>query len=289
MKKLLTIAVIALSVWFGGCSSKSAAADAPTQSSVALPGDKESIATYYIGAYMDAKAAKSALEGAGFEVIGEHKMKKIGTTLVYTNDALKKMADKPTRGFAAIQRLFIDEERQQISLTNPVYFGKAFMQDQYDHATSKAASDALHKAFSGLTPSKDAMEFGDLEGYHFMMGMPYYTDVDELGEGDTAALVDQIVNGKKAKKNLVFELKLSDDRVLVGYKLSKRTAKFPTKIGTQNSGLLPYTVLIEDGKAVSLAAKYYLAISYPLLTMGEFMTIATVPGAIEKDLAKPFK
>jgi hypothetical protein len=36
-------------------------------------------------------------------------------------------------------------------------------------------------------------------------------------------------------------------------------------------------------------AKYYIALSYPLLTMTEFTTIATVPGAISKELAKPFK
>ena len=46
---------------------------------------------------------------------------------------------------------------------------------------------------------------------------------------------------------------------------------------------------VEEGKAKMLAPKYYIAISYPQLTMGEFMTIASVPGAIEKDLAKPFK
>jgi hypothetical protein len=38
-----------------------------------------------------------------------------------------------------------------------------------------------------------------------------------------------------------------------------------------------------------LSAKYFIAISYPLLTMSEFMTIATVPGAIENDLKKIFK
>ena len=88
---------------------------------------------------------------------------------------------------------------------------------------------------------------------------------------------------------VVFKLELPNGSTLVGVDLDKRTKKFVKKIGTQNAEILPYTILIEDGKATALAAKYYIAISYPMLTMGEFMTIATVPGAIEKDLEKPFK
>ena len=61
------------------------------------------------------------------------------------------------------------------------------------------------------------------------------------------------------------------------------------KIGRANAAVLPYCVSIENGLASSLAAKYYLAVSYPLLSMGEFMTISTVPGAIKQDLSKPFK
>jgi len=38
-----------------------------------------------------------------------------------------------------------------------------------------------------------------------------------------------------------------------------------------------------------LNAKYYIAISYPLLTMTEFMGIATVPDAVTKSLQKIFK
>ncbi|MEJ2469009.1 MAG: hypothetical protein P8Y51_08120, partial [Campylobacterales bacterium] len=60
-------------------------------------------------------------------------------------------------------------------------------------------------------------------------------------------------------------------------------------LGTQNAEILPYTILIEDGNATALEAKYYIAISYPLLTMTEFMNIASVPGAIEEELERPFR
>jgi hypothetical protein len=65
--------------------------------------------------------------------------------------------------------------------------------------------------------------------------------------------------------------------------------KFVDKIGIQNAGILPWMILIEDNKATALRADYLIAISYPLLTMTEFMGIMTVPGAVEKDVNKYFK
>ena len=45
----------------------------------------------------------------------------------------------------------------------------------------------------------------------------------------------------------------------------------------------------EYGKAIMLDPKYYLAVSLPLLTMGEFMKIASAPGEIEKDIKRTYK
>ena len=121
-----------------------------------------------------------------------------------------------------------------------------------------------------------------------MFGMPYYGDVDELEEGSQSELIARLKEYKNGK-DIIFELKLSDKSTLFGYDLGKRTKKFVKKIGRANAAVLPYCISIEDGVATSLAGKYYLAVSYPLLSMGEFMTISTVPGAITQDLRKVFK
>jgi hypothetical protein len=119
-----------------------------------------------------------------------------------------------------------------------------------------------------------------------MVGMPYYKDMDLLGEGTTADLVAKA----KAAKGTVAVVKLSDDRYVAYVDLGdKRTSAFVKKIGTQNAELLPWAVLIEGGQAKALNAQYFIALSYPLLTMGEFMGIATMPGAITKNLQKIFK
>ena len=284
MRKTLLTFLTATLVMLSGCASKSATPEAKT----GLEGKK--VNTYLIGEYMDVATAKSKLEAAGFEIVADFASVKKGTTIVYTNADLKAEAAKPGRANAAVLRLFIDDKEKMISFTNPVYFGKAFMQDDYNHAVFNAQLEKINKAFPGLKASADEWKFEGLADYHFMVGMPYYNEPDLLGKpaSTTAELVKKAKNFKKGKA-VLFELKLSDTITLLGHDLGKRTKKFVKKVGRANAAILPWCVSIENGQAKALNAKYYIAISYPLLTMTEFMGIATVPGAITKDLEKSFK
>ncbi|HIP46974.1 MAG TPA: hypothetical protein EYG95_05395 [Campylobacterales bacterium] len=250
----------------------------------------DKVSTYLEGALQEASAVQTALKGAGFTVLAEHQIDKKGnlTTVVFTCPTLKKMADKEEKGFASVLRVLVNKADNEISITNPIYFSKAFLQKSYDEAGAKKVLDKINQAFPGLKGSSDGMDFDDLDGYHFMMGMPYFDDMAKVGKGSHDELLAK-VKAYKGGKNLVFELNLSKDRTIVGFKIGKKTSKFIKKIGTKNAALLPYVVLIEDGKARILAPKYYLALSYPSLSMSQFMTIATVPGAIEKDCSKAFK
>lgn len=281
MKKLLTLCLGLTAFALNGVAQDSAAAfDA---SEYAKPEGKN-IATYLRGEYMDVAAAESKLKSAGYTIIGKYDVADKGTTIIVTNDALKAEASKPTRGFAALERVYVDKENKQITITNPMYFGKAYMQDDYDNAVFYKELQSLASIFGKLKASKDKLEFDDLEGYHFMFGMPYYEDAVELASAEQNALVAKA----KASKDLLFTLKLSDNSMLVGMNLNKEITQFPSKIGTQNAVVLPYLVLIENGTAKALNAKYYIALSYPLLTMGEFMNISDVPGDISTALSEVF-
>jgi hypothetical protein len=277
MKKFYLLIATAFMIALSGCAgtSPSASGGAPVE---------KVVATYKIAPYASLEETKAKLASSGFEVVGTYKTD-AGTSVLYTNAAMKTDADKPTRALAAVGRILVDDERKQISIANPVYFGKAFMQKDYNHAVASATLASLEKAFGSLKDSADKWEFDGLAGYRFMIGMPYYEDMTVVGEGSTA---DLVAKAQKAKGTTAV-VKLSNDRYVAFVDLERRTNGFVKKIGTQNGQLLPWAVLIEDGKAKALNAKYFIAISYPLLTMGEFMTIATVPGAIENDLKKIFK
>ncbi|MCF6329991.1 MAG: hypothetical protein L3I99_00410 [Sulfurimonas sp.] len=283
MKIILKIISIVVLILFTGCSTST-----PSVGSATTGYEGKEISTYLQGSYVDVDSAKSKLEAAGYEIVAIYTPVKKGHTVVFTNAALKAEAAKPNRAHGAILRLFVDDKEKTISFSNPVYFAKAYMQDDYNHEVFNAQLENINKIFPDLKDSADKWSFDDLSAYNFMAGMPYYADQDIVGEGTNADLLAKANKYKKGKMK-VFEMKLSETSTLLGYGLSKRTSKFVKKIGRANAGLLPWTIAIQDAKASVLNAKYYIAISYPLLTMGEFMGIMTVPGAVVKDLKKVFK
>jgi len=288
MKKIIASFAVLSALLFTGCAeSQVVPADSP-----------EYVETYFSAPYMDEDAVVAALEKAGFEILGTAKVgKKKMPSIIFTNDKLKALANKPKRGFlAASLRVLVNKEANELKISNPFYFIKAFLQKEYVAGDEKEIMSALMSAFPTTTVSEDKWKYDGLQDYHFMIGMPYFQDQNVVGEADS---VDELIEKikAKAKKGLVFELKLDENRYVVGVRLSKRTEKFADKIGSDKAGILPWMVLIEeqevDGKKVArasaLAAEYNIAISYPLLDLGGFATIMSVPGAIVKDLEKNFK
>jgi hypothetical protein len=231
---------------------------------------------YYTAPFNTAKSIKSKLQKSGFKVLttyspaGKSNLK----VLVFTNKALTAMASKKTRGFAAIQRVMVDSKAKTVRVTNPTYWLKAFMQKDFKAGSDTAITASISKALGKLTATKDVLKADDLSGYHFMIGMPYYEDMIEV---------------KTTASKKLFELKLSNGSKLIGVSMGKSTENFVNTIGADKAILLPYTVLVEDGKGYALHPKYYIALSYPLLSMGGFTNIMSVPGIIEDKLNTLFK
>lgn len=240
------------------------------------------VSAYYNAPYADAKTVKSNLGKAGFKVLTSYSPagKANLNVMVVTNKTLTSMASKNLRGFAAVQRVMVDSSAKTVLVTNPAYWLPAFMQKDYKAGSDTAITASLKKALGTLTPTKDVLKSSDLSGYHFMVAMPYYNDMLKLKEGDALSVKD---------KKKLFEIKLDNGSTLIGVKMSTGSENFIDKIGTDKALLLPYTILIENGKAYALHAKYYLAISYPLLSMGQFMKISSIPDTIERTLKKSLK
>ncbi len=246
------------------------------------------VSSYLRGELQSVADVKKALLSAGFKILSASTVDKKGklTSIVFTNDALTKMANKKDHEFAASLRVLVNTKDKEIAFINPLYITKAFMQDGYDAKIVEPIMTSIREAFPNLKDCKDVLKFNLLPKYHFMTAMPYYQDMITVGEAESSK---ELLEKAIASKNLVFQQQLSKDRFLIGFKLGKRTAKFIKKIGTRNAALLPYPLLIEDGKAKILDPKYYIAIMYPALKMSEFMAIATIPGAIEHDANNLFR
>jgi hypothetical protein len=149
---------------------------------------------------------------------------------------------------------------------------------------------ALESALGALEPTDDELSAKKLSKYRFMVSMPHYDDFVRVGKGATEELLTKLESN--AGDRVVFKLDIKGDgsSVLYGVGLSNGIEKFNDKLGTMDqSHLLPYMVLIENGEANILHAKYYLALSFPQLTMTEFMKIMSVPGDIEDSFKADFK
>lgn len=238
------------------------------------------ISAYYDAPYASVKTVKGKLGKAGFKVLTTYSPdnKSYLKVMVFTNKKLISIASKKLRGFAAVQRVIVNSKAKTVRVTNPEYWLRAFMQKEFKAGSCKGIKASIGKALGKLTATKDVLDSGDLAKYHYALSMPYYEDMLEFKAGKTT------IDPKKK----LFELKLANGSTLVGIKLSG-TEKFIETIGENNALALPYTVLIEKGKAYALHAKYYLAVSYPLLSLGQFMKISSTPGAIEEKLEKSFK
>jgi len=247
--------------------------------------NKGKIAAYLRGTEMSVDTVKEKLSAAGFTILSEAPVNKKGDliSVVFTDKALVSMASKENRGFMASLRVLVDTKEKTISITNPLYIAKGFLQDDFDEKTANKILVRLLTHFTSLTNSKDALKYQLLPKYQFMNGMPKYKDMVEVASGNN--LLEKIKNNDK----VIFTQTLDNGATLIGIQLGKRTRKFTKRVGRNNAAMLPYPILIENGKAKILDPKYYISYMYPMLTMSEFMTIATVPDAMLKDCEKVFK
>ncbi len=178
-KKILSYIMIAMAILFSACSTKSTGTGEENAPKV--------VSAYLIGSMSSAEEVSAKLTAAGFEVLGTYQINKKHKleTVVFTNNVLRAMANRPNRGFAALGRVLIDGKNSQISIANPVYFGKAFMQQDINYSEMLKLKKKLMSTFTNLRESEDRWSYRGLSNYHFMVSMPYYQDTTIIGEGPT--------------------------------------------------------------------------------------------------------
>ncbi len=235
------------------------------------------LSTYYTAKAQSVDKVKSKLKANGFSILATTAPIKGSTVITVTNKELKN-----TNSWLATLNVLVNEK--EVRVQNPSYFGAAYLQDKFKYGQFAGTLKSLQKALGDLYTVADEFKLAKLAKYHFMMGMAYVDDTIEVGEGT------DLTTKLKDNKYVAYSLKLPNGATLVGHSLRSRTNKFLLKIDAgHNALILPYRSIIKDGKAIMLDPKYYLAVSLPLLTMGEFMKIASAPGEIEKDIKRTYK
>jgi len=241
----------------------------------------EKLTAYYAANPQTVEGLIEKLKANGFEILGSDEILEGKTVVSVTNDQLKN-----SNTFLAALHILVDGT-EEVRVQNPSYFAAAYLQENYKYGQFREVLEALQLALGDMYVTEDMIEFSRLKDYNFMPEMPFFSDFVELAEGDNLA---EKLTDEDASKYISYSLKLPNGAVLVGHKMRTRTNKFLNKIGEgKNAQLLPYHSMIKDGKAYMLDPTYYLALSLPLLSMEEFMKIASTPDEIGLSLRKAYR
>ncbi len=250
--------------------------------------------------------AKSKLSGAGFEVVGEYSPYDGAEIIIVTNDALKAAAAKSEFGaYGAAQRVSITRNGDvtETIYTNPIYMAAAYRM-AVDLADIRAQLEGALGAEKDFGSEKD-LTAEDLGEYHYTVMMEYFDDPSELAEYDSQAEALKAVNdslaaglGGTAK---VYQIDIpGKDESIIGVALKGVDADDCSgdayimgkidKASPRSTAHLPYEIVVSDGTAYALFARFRIAINWPHLPMmasetgATFMSIMCAPGSIEEAL-----
>jgi len=239
------------------------------------------------------KALSELLPRVGLEIVGEYEPYPGTHIIIASSDHLRDNASRSDKGgFGAVLRFSlcdVDGELQFAAI-NPVWMANSYrLKDDLNRLRNTLASQLGLNREYGSKVGKSAEE---LRKYHYMMMMPYFDDQVELAKfGSQKEAISTVMGNLKKKTagcSLVYRVDLKNGDVLLGVGISEgkgsdKTVMDTVDIAVQRHGAhLPYEMLIQEGKAYALHAKFRIANSFPDLTMGTFMKIVAAPGAIEK-------
>ena len=235
----------------------------------------------------------SKLKANGFEVAGEYAPYDGTKIIVITSKKLQAEAAKSDKGgYGAVMRVAITTNL--VSYTTPAYWANAYRMDSELPEVAANLNKALGEKSTfgsekGLTKKK-------LRKYHYMKMMPYFDDQVKLGEFPSyKEAILAIETSLKSEKNgikqvyqvnipgkdeTVFGFNMTGDQEITDKSVMAVLNKFT---GTpEHAAFLPYEILVSNKTVYMLHGKFRIALSFPDLSMGQFMKIRNAPSDIKK-------
>lgn len=247
---------------------------------------------------------KQALAGAGFQVVGDYEPYTDAHVIIFTNDALKKVAAiTEYGGFAAAQRAAVTKvgDELQVAYVNPVYMAYAYRLKDNLANTAETLARALGNiqefgSEKGLTERK-------LGRYHYTFGMEYFNDPYDLAtyasHEEALKAVERNLASNTVGVRQLYRIDIpGKEETIYGVSMQAgpdgdRYMDDKFQMGVVDFGelkgtpYLPYEVMVTGNRVVALHMRFRMAVHYPdLKMMGEnsFMKLMPSPEAIRKAL-----
>ena len=250
------------------------------------------------------EATTSALEQAGFMVIGLYSPVENSRVIVVTSQNLMAVAALSEKGgYGAGQRISVSlrDDKTEVAFINPLYIQHAYrmegdLQSVYDQLSQVLGNIETFGAKKKMTAKK-------LAKYHYMIAMQRFDDPSELGsfESHEAALAavekGLAVEGDALTQVYRIDIPGRDQSVFgVGMKATNDEEKdidstFQMSIvdfeGYSKVAYFPYEVLVDGKEVEALHMRFRMAVHFPDLKMtGKhgFTKLMSSPGATQDAL-----
>ena len=181
-----------------------------------------------------------------------------------------------------------------VSLLNPEYIFYAYFRNttgSYDKlkVISDETKTILKSVGTGFKGFGGQLSKKELKKYHYMMGMPYFTDPVDLNEMPSfekaCETIEKNLKAGKGHTARVYRLKFTKSQIAIyGVALKDKEdgeRYFLPVTGEDHIAAMPYELIVIGKKVMMLHGKYRLALHWPELSMGQFMKIVSTPGYIE--------
>jgi len=244
-------------------------------------------------------AVEKKLQAEGFEIVGHHTPKGLPShgSLIVTDkgilDAIKASGGATIVGAGIRVGVKADGT---VSYMNPDYWYRAYFRKQFGNAEGavKAVQGKLAKALGAGKGFGGDVDAGDLPSYRYMFGMEKFdADKNELKthasfEAAIKAIQDNLAKGVDHTAK-VYEIVMADKKLAVfGVALNdpqNGESSWVSKTGADHIAAMPYEIYVVGNKTGALYGRYRIALAWPSLGMGTFMTIAGAPDAIQETMA----
>ena len=238
------------------------------------------LAAHYIAPSQNLQLLIGKLQNNGFTVLATTSILKKYNVITITNQELQN-----TNSYMAT--LQVNVAPNEVRVQNPSYLAAAYLGSAYRYGQFKKTVNALERSLGTLTNGFQKANFSTLANYHFMYGLPKKDDVLSIKKADK---VIEKISTPSSKRYIAYVLTLPNGSTLVGHKLRTKTYKFLELLGQEkNAQMLPYEAMIKGDEVTIMNPKYYLSLSLPLLSLHEFMKIASIPDQIYRNIKKAYK
>ncbi len=240
------------------------------------------------------------LKANGFNIAGSYSPYQGLKIIAVTSKSLKNNAAKSDKGgYGAVIRIAITDK--MVSYTTPAYWANAYQLKSNLQDITALLDKILGNR--GTFGSEKGISTKKLRKYKYMAFMPEFNDQIKLASfssyKDAVSKIESSLTKKEnglikvyridipGKEETVFGINIDGNNSTTDKSIMDVLNKFTGE--PEHGAFLPYEVLVSGNSVYMLHGKFRIALSFPDLSMGQFMKIRNAPADIESAFKKLIK